>query len=193
MTDKEEAILLTKDFIGNIEVYKDYVVDQENIIERETLWYMPFKNLKPDPNNILVGAYHGLIIDKESKDFLQPGSGLDLEEWMYGFKIGLRGERYDLIIEKIIDYRGTLDMLDKLRLIYVKIENEGGTAWKIPKEFKRKEIKKRLYKLPCVFKNQSFTFSIGEFRQIRNQHLFEYKLLKTENTNPKILGELIDE
>lgn len=193
MTYIKEAILITESFLRDKEAYKDHIVDKENIIEREPLWYIPFKELNPEPNNFLVGAFNGLIVDKKSNDYLQPGSALALEEWMYGFKIGLRGERYDLIIEKINDYRETLDMLDRLRLTYVKIENEGGTEWKIPKDFRRKEIKKRLYKLPCVFKNQSFTFLISEFKQIRNQRMFEYKLLKTENNNPKILGELIED
>lgn len=192
MTDKKEAILITESYLRESEVYKSYIVDSGNIVDKATLWYVPFKELNPDPNEILVGAYSGLIVDKNSTDYFQPGSGLDLEEWMYGFKIGLRGERYDLRIEKVNDYRATLDMLDKLRLSYVKIEVEGGTEWKIPKDFKRKEIKKRLDKIPCVFKNQAFTFSISEFKQISNERMFEYKLIKSENKDPRILGELIE-
>lgn len=192
MTNKEEAISITKTFLINTEAYKGYVIDSEKILERETLWYIPFKELNPNPINFLVGAYNGLIIDKNSTGYFQPGSGLDLEEWMYGFKIGLRGERYDLCIAKINDYRTTLDVLEKLRLKYVKIQIERGTEWKIPKDFKRKEIKRRLRKMPCVFKNQAFTFSINEFKQIRNERIFEYKLLKTETTNPNILGELTE-
>lgn len=148
--------------------------------------------MNSDPKNLLVGAYNGIIVDKNSTEYFQPGSALDLEEWMYGFKIGLRGERYDLCIDKVNDYRATLEMLDKLKLAYGKIEIEGGTEWKIPKCFKRKEIKKRLDKMPCVFKNQAFTFSINEFKQIRNERMFEYKLLRTENTDQSVLGELIE-
>ncbi|CAM1365308.1 hypothetical protein [Tenacibaculum xiamenense] len=191
MTDKKEAISITESFIRENEVYNSFVVDSANIIEREAVWYVPFKELNPNPDNILVGAYNGLIVDKNSNEFMQPGSALDLETWMYGFKIGLRGGRQDLLIEKINDYRATLEVLDKLGLTYVKIKLEGKTEWKIPKDFKRKEIKKRLDKLPCIFKNQAFTFSIDEFKQIRNERMFEYKLLKSENTDQNILGELI--
>ncbi|MCG8577353.1 MAG: hypothetical protein MI810_20890 [Flavobacteriales bacterium] len=191
MTDKKEAISITESFIRESGVYNNFVVDSANIIERETVWYVPFKEFPPNPNNILVGAYNGLIVDKNSNEFMQPGSALDLETWMYGFKIGLRGGRYDLLIEKINDCRATLEVLDKLGLTYVKIELEGGVEWKIPKDFKRKEIKKRLDKLPCIFKNQAFTFSINEFKQIRNERMFEYRLLKSENTDQNILGELI--
>lgn len=191
MTNKQEAISITESFLKSNDTYQGYTIDLDNILDKETLWYIPFKELNPDPNNFLVGAYNGIIVDKNSTDFFQPGSALDLEEWMYGFRIGLRGKRYDLCIVKVNDYRATLEMLDKLRLTYVKIEIEGGTEWKIPQDFKRKEIKKRLDKMPCVFKNQAFTFSINEFKEIRNERMFEYKLLSTENTDSSILGELI--
>lgn len=193
MTNKEEAIAIAKSFIKDNETYQNFVVSIEHIKEKETLWYIPFKELNHNPDNFIVGAHNGLIIDKKSTDYLQPGSALDLEEWMYGFKIGLRGKRYDLWIEKVNDYYATLEMLDKLPLTYVTIEVEGGTEWKIPKNFKRKEIKKRLETMPCIFKNQAFTFSIDEFKHIRNERIFEYKLVETKNTAPNILGELINE
>ncbi|WP_299683626.1 hypothetical protein [uncultured Dokdonia sp.] len=181
MTDKSSAILITESFLKGNDTYQDYIIDFDKILERDTLWYIPFKESIPNPSDLLVGAYNGIIVDKNSTDYFQPGSALDLEKWMYGFKIGLRGGRYDLVIEKINDYRSTLEMLDKLRLTYVKIELENGTEWKIPKDFKRKEIKKRLDKMPCTFKNQAFTFLIDEFRQIRNERMFEYRLLRTED------------
>ncbi|WP_026754454.1 hypothetical protein [Sediminibacter sp. Hel_I_10] len=191
MTNKTEAIQITEFFLKKDEIYEKYVVDFSNILERESLWYIPFKKIIPDPNNLLVGAYNGILVDKESSDFLQPGSALSLEEWIYGFEIGIRGGRYDLIIEKVIDYITTLEILEKIGLDYVEIEIENGTEWKIPKNFKRKEIKKRLDKLPCKFKNQAFTYSINEFKKIRNERIFEYSLKKTENTDSSIIGELI--
>jgi hypothetical protein len=192
MTDKSSAILITESFLKGNDTYQDYIIDFDKILERDTLWYIPFKESNPNPSDLLVGAYNGIIVDKNSTDYFQPGSAFDLEKWMYGFKIGLRGRRYDLMIEKINDYRSTLEMLDKLRLTYVKIDLENGTEWKIPKDFKRKEIKKRLDKMPCIFKNQVFTFLIDEFRQITNERMFEYRLLRTENTNSNIIGELIE-
>ncbi|SHJ17125.1 hypothetical protein [Flavobacterium haoranii] len=192
MNDKEKAIRITKTFLEKNEIYKDYIVDSSNILERESLWYIPFKELNPDSNNFLVGAYNGIIVDKSSSDFLQPGSALSLDEWIYGFEIGIRGERYDLIIEKVIDFQKTLDILSKIGLSYVEIEIENGTEWKIPKNFKQKEIKSRLDKLPCKFKNQSFTYSINEFKKIRSERIFEYKLVTTENTDSSILGELLN-
>ena len=192
MTNRQEAISITESFLKSNDTYIGYSIDIENIIDKETLWYIPFKELNPDPNVFLVGAYNGIIIDKQSRDYFQPGSALNLEEWMYGFRIGLRGKRYDLCIEKVNNYRAALEILDKLDLTYVKIEIEDGTEWKIPKTFKRKEVKKRLDKMPCVFKNQDFTFSIDIFKQIRNERIFEYELLKTKNVNLTILGELIE-
>lgn len=191
-TDKNDAILLTESFIKRKD-YDGYVVDLDNILEEDSLWYVPFKELNPNPNIFLAGAYNGLIIDKNSTEFAQPGSALSLEEWMYGFKMGIRGERLDLIIEKVYDYRAATEFLERLKVQYVKIEIEGGTEWKIPNEFSRKEIKKRLDKPPCTFKNQSFTYSIAVFKRLNNEKIFKYKLVKTPETYPNVLGELIEE
>lgn len=192
MTNKEKAIAITQRFIQNHEIYHTFAVDIANIIEQETLWYVPFKEINPEPNVFWGGAYNGLLIDKFSEEYMQPGSGYALEKWMYGFRIGLRGGRYDLLIEKVNRYQETLEILNQLDLTFVKIELEGGIEWKIPRSFHRKQIKRRIDHLPCVFKNQGLSSAIDEFKKINNQHLFEYQLLKTQNTNPKILGELIE-
>lgn len=193
MATREEAIKITNEFLKNRPEYDGYVVESEEVIDKDYVWYVPFKEINPDPNDILVGAYNGLIVDKESNDYFQPGSALRLDDWIYGFKIGLRGKRYDLLIKKINKYDETLDVLSILGLTYVRIEFEGGVEWKIPKQFNRQDIKKRIEKLPCVFKNQSFTFCIEKFKKIRNMRLFDYDLLVTNNSNPKILGELIED
>jgi hypothetical protein len=122
MTDLKEAMSITESFIKNNEGYHGYIVDSANTVEWETLCYVPFKELNPYPSNSLVGAYSGLIVDKNSKDYFQPGSALELEEWMYGFRIGLRGERYDLLIVKVYDQIKTIKILEKLELTYIKIE-----------------------------------------------------------------------
>lgn len=176
MTDKKEAIRIAKVFLNKKEGYQNYRVDDANILERDSLWYIPFKQRIPKSNEVSVGAYNGIIVDKNSSDFLQPGSALPLEEWMYGFEIGIRGKRYDLIIEKVSDLQKALDVLSSMGLTYIDIEVEHGIEWKIPKNFTRKEIQKRLNKLPCTFKNQTFSYEIGKFKTIRNERIFEYKL-----------------
>ncbi len=193
MTSREEAISITKSFFLQKEVYKGYIIDQSRILERETLWYVPIKSVNPTAPFSLIGAWPGLIVDKGSADHFQPGSRYRLEEWMYGFSIGLRTGRYDLKINKINSHERALDILKELRLQFVKIEVDGGRTWKIPRDFKPAQIEKRLMKLPCVFKNQSFIQSIKQFRKIKEEQVFEYELLKTRSTYPKVLGELMED
>jgi hypothetical protein len=192
MADKTKAISITDSFIKSHINYNNYIVDVDDIQEHETLWYVPFKQKEPT-NDFIVGAHSGLIVDKSSDDFMQPGSGRNVKDWFYGFKIGLRGGRYDLIINRVPILNDALDMLDKIGLTYVRIEVENNTEWKIPKRFNRKELKKRLEDIPCSFKNQSFTFAADHFKEIRNRRIFDYDLLKTKNTNPNILGELLED
>lgn len=188
-TDKNEAIRITEYFLEQSE-YIGHEVDLGNIQDEETLWYVPFKQENPITNSIYVGAYSGLIVDKYSKEYVQPGSGLSLEDWMYAFKIGIRGYRLDLIIEKIYDHRGAIELLDQLKMQSVKMELEGDIEWKIPRAFHRKDIKKRLEHLPCTFKNQSFSYS-KVFKELDTKKVMNYRLVRTSETYPNVLGELM--
>ena len=193
MANKQEAIHIAESFIQKSDTYATYVVDADRIIEYDFFWYVPFKDMEPERGVLLAGAYNGVLIDKKTSEYFQPGSGLSLDDWIYGYEHGLIGRRCDLIIEKVYDYRDAVEMLWKLNLTYVRIEVEAGTTWKTPRKFSRKEIKRRLDKPPCTFKNQGFTYAIDKFRRIREEKLFAYRLVKTENTDPAILGELIEE
>jgi hypothetical protein len=191
MTNKEKAITITQSYIKGKAEYEGFVVNSDHIVERETLWYVPFKASNTEINGCFGGAYNGLIVDKYSTEYMQPGSVLELQEWIEGFEMGLRGEHYDLLIDKVNDYEKTLEALLQMSLSYVVIEEEADKEWKIPKEFSKKDIQRRLTTLPCAFKNQAFSFCIQTFKKVRAENLFQYQLLKTENTDPKILGELI--
>lgn len=190
MTSLKEAISITENFLQERDAYKGYIIDNEGVLEKEFLWYVPFKSSGSNQEK-LIGAYSGLIVDKNSEEYFQPGSAFSLEKWMYGFRIGLRGGRYDLQIQKINNDLKALEILEKLGMTYVKIELVGSSEYKIPQNFSRKEIKNRINKLPFLFKNQSFTFSIDDFKLIRNEKIFEYRLTETDNEDPSLMGELL--
>ena len=116
-----------------------YVIDNHNIIDYDFAWYVPFLRETPT-DEILVGAWNGFFVDKSTGEMFQPGSGLPLEKWLIGFKIGLRYDKYDLHILKTKDTNGSVQVLKKLNLKYYIEELEGGTTWKIPRSFSKEML-----------------------------------------------------
>lgn len=141
---------------------------------------------------MLAGAYEGFIVGKTFGDLHRPGGAYTIERWMATYKLGLLGGPYDLVITKIRNKLATKEYLQKLHLTYYKPELENGTTWKIPRHFKSKMIDERLSTLPCIFRNQNFTFNYELFIEIRNSKAFEYELVKTENVLPDETGEKIE-
>ena len=53
---------------------QDFILNKEQpIIERETLWFIPFMEKKKEERKLWIGATKGAIIDKETEEILQPG------------------------------------------------------------------------------------------------------------------------
>ncbi|MBK7130310.1 MAG: hypothetical protein IPM74_10825 [Crocinitomicaceae bacterium] len=161
-----------------------YAIDDKNIVDHDFAWYIPFLSKTPS-EEIYGGAWNGFFVDKKTEEMFQPGSGLPLERWLVGFKIGLRYDKYDLHIQNIKDKNTSILYLKKLNFQYYTEEREGGTIWKIPKSFSNKMLLERLQSLPTVFRNQRLTFSIDTFEQIIQSGAFEFKLdpnVSSDNT-----------
>lgn len=153
-----------------------YVIDDKNIVDHSFAWYIPFLREIPT-EDFYGGAWNGFFVDKNTEEIFQPGSGLPLEKWLIGFKIGLRYDKYDLHILKTKNKNESVQFLKKLNLQYYIEEPEGGTIWKIPKPFSDIMLLERLQTLPTVFRNQRLTFSIDTFEQIIRKGIFEFKLV----------------
>lgn len=162
-----------------------YIIDEQNIVDHDFSWYIPF-NRKNQIEEYYGGAWNGFFVDKNNGEIFQPGSGLPLEKWLSGFKIGLRYDKYDLHIQSIKNMDSTIQLLKKLELKYYIEEPEGGTVWKIPKSFSAKMLSERLQHLPAVFRNQGLTLHIDTFEQIIQSRAFEFKLEPNTSKNNDI-------
>ncbi len=165
----------------------------EEIIEDDEIFYIPFLEEKDENQEVWIGAYKGVIIDKRTGELFQPGSAYPLEDWIWGFKLGFRKGRVDFTITKVNDHRRTVELIAELGMQYVVPELENGTIWKIPEMYNRKEIKKRISKLPCTFVNQGLTMGLSIIQEIVNSKVFEFELKPTDFNIERIYGELIDE
>lgn len=169
-----------------------YTIDDKNIVDHDFAWYIPFLRKTPS-EGINIGAWNGFFVDKDTGEMFQPGSGLPLEKWLIGFRIGLRYDKYDLHILKTKDKNESIRLLQKLNLQYYIEEPKGGTTWKITKSFSDKMLLERLQNLPTVFSNQRLTFSIDIFEQIIQAGIFEFKLESSVSEDSAIGENLTSE
>ncbi|BDS12729.1 hypothetical protein [Aureispira anguillae] len=172
----------------------DYILDKNSpIIEKETLWYIPFIEKDIAKREPWVGAFQGYIIEKNSGEMFQPGSAYSLDEWIWGFELGFRNNKIDFTISSIKDFTKTSRLITELGIQYVIPEYESGTTWMIPKHYTKEEITTRLKQLPCTFENQNLTIRLDIIKEILKSSALEFSIKNTTCSYKKeIHGELID-
>lgn len=150
---------------------------EDEILENEVAWFIPY--IDTLQTEVFGGSHSGFLVDKHSFELHMLGSGLSIEAWLEGYKIGIRFKVYELLITKINDKTATLKYLNDLHFRYYKVEEEGGTIWRIGRKFSEKMIKERIASIPCRFSNQIFDLSIQTFMEIIASKAFEYELIET--------------
>lgn len=172
---------------------QDFILDKEQqIIERETLWFIPFIEKKQEERKLWLGATKGAIIDKETGEILQPGSVFSVENWVLRFELGFRHKLLDFTITKINDEKRTIEILKKIEISYVIPKLENGQISKTPLSYNSNQLKERISNLPCTFKNQSFNFKHLVIQEMKESKAFEYKINPNYYEYEGIYGELID-
>lgn len=154
---------------------EDFVIDEAHIIDHGCSWYIPFKR-RVSTNDMYIGGYSGFFVDKANGELFQPGSGFTLEEWLAGFRKGLRYDRYDITIVKINDLEQALELIQNLHFQYFIREVQYGVTWKFTKTFTEQIIRKKLESIPAVFYNQQLDLQTELFEATARTKAFEFKL-----------------
>ena len=149
MISREQAIQSVLDALD-----EDMDILTESTIEKDYGWLI-FADSKEfirtgDFSTSKVGS-GGTLVERNSGNHISFGSVYSPEENLKIYEKGyLKYESWDIQITKVRDLRDTIDSLLKLRLSYVIPEEENGTIWRIPKEYRHKELKRKLAKLPAT-------------------------------------------
>jgi len=167
--------------------------DKVPLIEQQTLWYIPFIEKNPEERKLCIDTVKGCIVDKKTGALFQPESIYPLETWIWGFDLGFRDKELDLTITKINDEEQSLKILEDFRIQYVKPVLEHGTIWTIPEIYSKEQLRKRVNKLPCTFKNQELTTKLWVLKDLMESKAFEFEVNPTKCKHKNIYGELIDE
>lgn len=177
----DDAINMVVEFANS--KYQDngkYIVDSENIIEKEQGWFIPFylEGNESDRYKSWIGAYKGCIVTKKDKICIQPSSPYSLDDWFWILNIGYGKGKQDFVITKIYDFEKTVELLLELGFIYTIPEVENGTEWKIPRRFTKKMLEDRLSVLPAIFFNQGEVLSsIWDIKEVVSSKAFEFQLV----------------
>lgn len=176
MIDLAKAKILVKDFVNKKwgAVYgKEYVIEEDKIVDYNTAWYVTFT--EKSNGDFWIGVKKGVIVDKFSGEIFQPGSAYPIEDWIWGFNLGLRGKPVDLIINKVNSYKLGVDQLGELGLLH---DNSYllNTKERLIKRFDREEIIQRLTDIPCKFSCQNLTIKIWVFKEIVKSEAFEFQI-----------------
>ncbi len=173
LTEAKQAIL--DKINAGVKTGEDFVIEEAHIIDHGCIWYIPFERRIPT-DDLYIGVYYGFFVDKANGELFQPGSGFTLEEWLAGFRKGLRYDRYDLTIVKINDFEQTLELLQGLHFEYFIREVRYGVTWKFPKPFTAQMIRKKLERIPAVFYNQQLHLQTELFEETARTNAFAFKL-----------------
>lgn len=112
--------------------------------------------------DMLIG-HGGFLVEKMDGRVVEFGSVYPLGRYFELYEAGFKYRAYDLTISRIYDLNQTLDFLQRLPLGYVIPEVEHGVTWRIPRMYTRKQFKKMLARLPCIFTECHFYFDYGAY------------------------------
>ncbi|MGH1336854.1 MAG: hypothetical protein ACRBFS_12080 [Aureispira sp.] len=171
---------------------REYILDVEiGILEKRTFWYIPFIEKRIDTQVGFFGVKKGIIVNKESGNFFELGSGYATEDWIWGYELGFTDEHIDFTITKIKDQELAIKHLDQLGPQYLQYKVEEEYDVNDIKYYSTEEIRAKISNLPCTFKSQNFTIKLWVLQEIMETNSFEYYLQKSKDKYGKNYGELI--
>lgn len=168
MIDFEDARKIALNFIG-----EDLMLSEDHILEKGFGWYF---SSEPKKRGRLLAGRSGFIVDRETGKIFECGSAFPVERDLKMYELGYRFKSYDLTILAVSNLEKTVELLHKLQMQYVVPEFEHGVNWKIPREYKPKEIRKALKRLPFTFEGQRFYFRLEDLERLKQANCCSLEL-----------------
>lgn len=172
----------------------DFDVLEDHTIEKEYGWVV-FSQTKEciatgDFRHMEVGS-GGVLVEKRTGRLIEFGSAYSTENNLQIYEAGyLAHDNFDMLVTAVSDLREAEDLLYRLSILYVRPEFDSETTWRIPKEYKVKEIRARLQQLPCRFNIGSLYFKWQHIERMKASRILRFELLPNEGlrNEPPPLG-----
>ena len=159
----------------------DFDVLEDRVIEKEYGWVI-FSQTKQyistgDPTLMAVGS-GGILVEKQTGKHIHLGSAYSTEVNLQIYEAGyLDHDDFDLIVYGISDMSKTLDLLNRLRITYVKPEVEAGATWRVPKQYSVDQLRQRVLRLPCRFNLGAVYFRWDVLNKMKAANCMKYELV----------------
>ncbi len=179
MLTKDDAVRLVRASLP-----ENMDLDESHIVEREYGWVL-FPQSKQwlrtrDSRDMLVGS-GGVLVEQTSGRMFHFGSVYRLEDNLKIYELGyMKHESWDLVIKEVRDERSTVEAILRLKPTYVVPEEAYGEVWRIPQNYKPKQLKQKLRVLPARFKLGSAYSRWRELEGLQDQKAFIYDLVPNE-------------
>jgi len=124
----------------------------------------------------------GFMVDRGSGRVFEFPSCFSVDENIARYEAGFRFERYDLRIVAVRDRRRTVELLQKVGLTYVVLEDSGGDVWRIPRRYSSSQLGDIIDGVPCVIRDQALFLKADVFRDIDESGCCTYEVLESGST-----------
>jgi len=127
-----------------------------NVVERPGYWFFPVG---------FIGSI-GVVVDKATAKLTPFGSGLSLDDWMWGYENGFLVVPVTLRVLSVNDVEATLQVLQDAV--------SGEFRWRYEL---RNWLKERLHSLPADFPGQDLNMAFPAFRAALANASFTYEII----------------
>jgi len=162
------------------------------IINRKSVWFIPFIEKNEDEIEGWIGAAKGCIVDKETGELFQPGSAYSIDTWIWGFELGFRGKHLDFTVTKINNIEKAIELIKRLGPQYLLNKIDGNYDVNDIKYYTKEEVASKMKNLPCTFYSQGFTIKLWVIKEILDGGFLEFKVKPSKYKYGKHYGELIE-
>ena len=160
---------------ANFDVLEDRVLEKDYgwVIFTQTKQYIA----TGDPKSMAVGS-GGTLVEKDTGKHIQFGSAYSTETNLQIYEAGyLEHDDFDLIVSEVSDLPATLQLLEGLRITYIRPEVEAGTTWRVPKQYSREQLRQRLSKVPCRFNLGGLYFKWKVLNKMNESRCMRFELV----------------
>lgn len=132
-------------------------------------WFFPFVG------GTSVGS-QGVIVNKATGRPFQLGSAFPVERDLAMYDRGYQADEYDLVIVAVHDLEATVRVILKLGPTEVEVTEEGGTVWRVAKAIPAREIRRRLGRLPCMFRGMRLYLTLELLEEAKAGRWFGFEV-----------------
>jgi hypothetical protein len=163
------------------QIAADCDIVEDAIIERPYGWLFFCQSKRfietHDPVDMLVGS-GGILVENNGGRCITFGSRYDTDTNLKVYEAGyLDHDDFDLVISAISNLEEALDLLLRLKIVFVAPEVAHGETWRISTKYSPTQLREHFRKLPCRFNLGHLYFRYEALELMKDSQCLKYELM----------------